>query len=262
LKEVAPSKLGARRRGSKPVWDKQIEKGTRWLYIGYPTQKMADAFGIEYDTLKEMYLQMLDIDYEKLSKKAYALKRKLKGKKRIRLMTNGNELTFSIEGRRINIDDGYLNDENIRVGDVGLNLPSGEVFIAPVEDSANGTVEFNCPTFREGKRIDGLKLTFRDGKVIDIEAKEGEETFRKILAESIGDADKLGEFGVGLNPFAVPIGYTLTDEKTADSIHLALGENRGYGGKNNSSLHWDIVALRPTFYADDELIMENGELKI
>jgi aminopeptidase len=262
LREVPLSKLGAKRRGHKPIWDKQIERGVRWLYIGYPTQKMADAFGIDYLTLKEMYLQMLDIDYKKLSKKAYALRDKLKGKKEIRLLTGNSELTFSVENRRINIDDGYLNEENIRVGDVGLNLPSGEVFIAPVENSANGTVEFNCPTFREGKKIEGLRLTFRDGRVIDFEADEGEETFRKILAESVGDADRLGEFGIGLNPFAVPIGYTLTDEKTAKSIHLALGENRGYGGKNNSSLHWDIVALKPTFYADGKLLMKDGELRL
>jgi aminopeptidase len=262
LKDVPLSKLGARRRAHKPIWDKQIKGKIRWLYIGYPTQRMADAFCVDYDNLKEMYLQMLDIDYAKLSKRAHALRDRLKHKKQIQLITDGNELTFSIKDRRINIDDGYLDEENIRVGDVGLNLPSGEVFIAPVEDSANGTVAFNCPTFRDGKKIKNLKLTFRNGRVIDISATEGGDVFRKILGESLGDADRLGEFGIGLNPFAVPIGYTLTDEKVAGSIHLALGENRGYGGKNNSSLHWDIVALKPTFRADNELIMKDGKLRL
>lgn len=262
LKDVSVDKIGARRRASRPVYDKMFKKKIRWLYLGYPTEKMADAFGIDYKNLKEMYLQMLDIDYKKLSNRAHKLKKKLEGKETIRLITKNNELTFSIKDRRINVDDGVIGEDNIKMDDLGLNLPSGEVFIAPVEDSANGTVLFNCPTFRHGKKIENLQLTFKNGRVIDIKADSGEEDFRGILQNATGAADRIAEFGIGLNPFAVPIGYTLTDEKIDKSIHIALGENRGYGGKNRASIHWDIVTLKPTFYADDVLIMKNGKLKL
>lgn len=266
LRDVPEDKIGARMRGSKPLWDKILKKRIRWLYLGYPTEKMANAYGIDFRNLKEMYLQMLDIDYRKLSKRARKLRDKLQGKETIKLITPSpsrrehNELTFSIKDRRINVDDGFIDEENIKMGDLGLNMPSGEVFIAPVETSANGTVLFNCPTYRHGKKITNLKLTFKNGRVIDISADEGEDKFRQIIRNATGAADRIAEFGIGLNPYAVPIGYTLTDEKVDKSIHIALGENRGYGGKNKSSIHWDIVALKPTFYADDKPIMKEGKL--
>jgi aminopeptidase len=262
LKDVSVAKLGANRKSSRLVYDKMLKKKIRWLYLGYPTEKMANAYGIDYKHLQEMFLQMLDIDYDKLSQRANKLKKKLEGKETIRLITGENELTFSIKDRRINIDDGVIREENIAVGDLGLNLPSGEVFIAPVEDSANGTILFNCPTYRHGKRMSNIRLTFRNGRIIDVKADEGEEAFKGILKNATGACDRIAEFGIGLNPYAVPIGYTLTDEKIDKSIHIAIGENRGYGGKNRSSIHWDIVTLKPTFYADDVLIMKEGKLML
>jgi len=262
LKDVPEEKIGARMRGSKPLYDKILRRKIRWLYLGYPTEKMANAYGVDFRNLMEMYLHMLDIDYKRLSERAHRLKDKLNGADEVKIITDGNELVFSVKDRRINIDDGFIDAEDIRSGDLGLNMPSGEVFIAPVENSANGTILFNCPAFRYGKRITNLRLAFKNGRVIDISADDGAETFRKMLQHASGASDGIAEFGIGLNPYAVPIGYTLTDEKVDRSIHIAVGENRGYGGRSKSSIHWDIVTLKPTIYVDGRLLMKQGELRL
>jgi len=261
FKNVPEEKIGARRKANKPLWDKIVERGIKWCYLGWPSKKMARAYNIPYEELEELYLKTLNVDYRELSKRAHKLRDKLQGKQKIRVThENGTDLTFNITNRRINVDDGYLDEENIKAGDTGLNLPSGEVFIAPLEDSANGVITFNTPTYYNGKVIKNLTLEFENGRVVKSSAEKGHKVFLNALRHAHGDKEFIGEFGIGLNPYARPIGYTLIDEKTPRSIHIALGENRGYGGKNNASIHWDIVLTRPTVKADGEYIMREGKL--
>ncbi len=261
LKEVRESKIGAKRKASEPIWNKIVERGIKWLYLGYPTRRMAEAYGMPYEDLKKMYVKMLDINYSWLEKTCEKVKNYLIGKKKVRIThSNGTNLVFSIENRRINVDDGSISEENLREGDTGLNLPSGEVFVAPLEDSAEGKIIFNCPNYYQGKEIKNLELTFENGRIIKVSAEKGKEVFEQALANAHGDKEFIAEWGIGLNPFAKPIGYTLTDEKIIKSIHIAIGENRGYGGKNKSTIHWDLVLLNPTVYVDDELFMKDGKI--
>ncbi len=261
LKDVSESKIGARRKANEPIWDKIVERGIKWLYLGYPTKKMAEAYNIPYDELKNMYLKMLNIDYKQLEKTCKKIKNFLIGKKKVRIThSNGTDLTFSIENRRINVDDGTISEENVKEGDTGLNLPSGEVFVAPIEDSANGKIIFNCPTYYKGKEIKNLELTFENGRIININAEKGKEVFERAIENAHGDKEFIAEWGIGLNPFAKPIGYTLIDEKVMKSIHIAIGENRGYGGKNKATIHWDLVLLNPNVYVDEKEFMKNGKI--
>ncbi len=146
------------------------------------------------------------------------------------------------------------------------NMPSGEVFTGPHEDSANGTIRFTVPTSPRGVEVSGVQLSFRDGKVVAAAADRGDEYLQAALDTDPG-ARLLGELGIGSNTgIDRPTGHILFDEKMAGTIHLALG--RSYpetGGTNASALHWDLICdLRQggRLSADGETIVQDGQLAV
>jgi aminopeptidase len=168
----------------------------------------------------------------------------------VRIVGERTDLTLSVEGRR------FVN------GDGRHNMPCGEVFTGPVEDSANGEIYFGVPVAVAGREVLGVRLRFEEGRVVEASAEKGEEYLRSMLAADRG-ARYLGELGIGTN-----YGITratkniLFDEKLGGTVHLAVG--RSYeqtGGRNDSSVHWDLICdLREggEFYADGDLIERDG----
>jgi aminopeptidase len=139
------------------------------------------------------------------------------------------------------------------------NLPAGEICLAPLEDQADGTVVFDL-AFWDGRRVEDLEVRFERGVVTPVRAAREFEFFTGILAASDAGAHVIGELGIGLNPaVGEPCGYTLTDEKILGTVHLALGDNRMLGGVNDSTLHWDMMILRPTVEVDGRPLLDDGE---
>lgn len=178
----------------------------------------------------------------------------LDGKMQVEIMGANADLTFSIDGRK------FINS----YGD--QNMPSGEVFTSPVENSAQGWVNFSYPAVYLGREVEGVRLEFEAGKVTQASADKNENFLVSMLDTDEGSR-VLGEFGVGTN-----FGITrftkdiLFDEKIGGSFHLALGS--GFpeaGGTNHSSLHWDLItdARRDTeFRVDGELFYKDGEFQV
>ena len=127
-------------------------------------------------------------------------------------------------------------------------MPDGEVFYSPVEDSAEGVITYaEFPAVYLGHDVVGARLVFREGKVVEASADEGEEFLKQILATDEG-ASRLGELGLGCNPRITRFTRNvLFDEKIDGTVHLAVGASYTYtGGKNESAVHWDMVKdLRP-----------------
>lgn len=133
-------------------------------------------------------------------------------------------------------------DRRFMAGDGRRNMPCGEFFTGPVEDSANGEVTFHFPTLFGGQEVSGVRLRFRDGVVVEAAAERGEKLLHQMLDSDPG-ARRLGELGIGTN-YRIDRGTRsiLFDEKIGGTVHLALG--RSYpetGGVNESSLHWDLI---------------------
>ena len=154
----------------------------------------------------------------------------------VRIVGAGTDLTLSIAGRSMKVDAG------------GANIPGGEFFCSPVEDSAEGEITFaEFPAVMTGRDVVGVHLRFEGGKVVDASAEVNEDFLLETLDTDEG-ARYLGELGIGCNP-----GITrhtrniLFDEKIDGTVHLALGNGiHDIGGTNVSSIHWDIVKdLRP-----------------
>jgi aminopeptidase len=178
----------------------------------------------------------------------------LEGKKQVTVKSPNADLTLSIEGRTFINSDG------------GHNMPSGEVFTGPVEDSTNGWVEYTYPAIEQGKEVDGIRLEFKDGKVVKASAEKNEE-FLLAMLDSDEGARYLGEFAIGTNygiqKFTKSILY---DEKIGGSFHMALGA--GYpetGSKNVSAIHWDMICdIRQDseIRVDGELLYKDGKFMI
>jgi len=265
LADVPVPRIGAWRRGRKPIGDAIDKKGVRWVGIGYPTPKRAKESGISLAKFTNIILSALDIDYAELVKKGRSLVKAVSDASVVHLTSDkGTDIEFEVKGRKWIIDDGVISNEDVEMGDVGLNLPCGEVFICPIENSANGTVFFDVPTSYYGHTISGIKLEFKDGKAVNFDAEYGKKDFKEMLDAATGDKDRFAEFAIGLNPKARFINDVLVDEKVLGTVHIAIGDNKGpsYGGKNSSSIHWDLVMTHPTVKVDGKTIMKNGKLKI
>jgi aminopeptidase len=175
----------------------------------------------------------------------------LNGKHEVRFTTpQGTDLTVRTEGRTWINCDGHE------------NFPDGEVFTGPVEDSTEGFVCYSFPAVHGGREVDGIRLQFRAGRVVDATAAKGEDFLHAMLDQDAG-ARVLGEIALGTN-YAVRhyTRNTLFDEKIGGTFHAALGAAYPEtGGNNQSGLHWDMVCdLRPggKVLVDGQLISESG----
>jgi aminopeptidase len=178
----------------------------------------------------------------------------LKGKRQVVVRGPHIDLTLSIEGRT------FINSDGKR------NMPSGEIFTGPVEDSVNGWVKFTYPAIRQGREVEGVELEFKGGKVVTARAQKNEDYLLSQLDSDAG-ARYLGEFAIGTNTgiqrFTRSI---LFDEKIGGTLHMAVGA--GYpetGSTNQSSIHWDFICDMRTdseVLVDGELFYKNGEFQI
>lgn len=224
---------------------------TRWTLLRIPNESFAQSAGRSNDDVAEFFFGVVLQDWAAESQVYRGLASRLEGTAHVRVVAEGTDLSFRTEGRRYVIDDGHT------------NMPGGEVFTAPIEDSVTGTISFRNPGVFAGVLMEDIRLEFRDGVVVDATARTNEDFLHRVLEMDAG-ARRVGEFGIGMNRritfFSNDI---LFDEKIYGTIHFALG--RSYtecGGRNESALHWDIVQDLRTegrVYFDGALLFEDGD---
>jgi aminopeptidase len=179
-------------------------------------------------------------------------KRILEKSDRVRITGKETDLSFSIRGRTAIPCAGEY------------NMPDGEIFTAPVENSTEGKIFFEFPAIAGGREVAGIRLVFRKGRVVEATAEKNEGYLREMLAADRGAA-VLGEFGIGAN--AGVTSFTrdiLLDEKMGGTIHLAVG--RSYpesGGRNDSAVHWDMIKdlrAQGELFLDGKPVLRTGVL--
>jgi aminopeptidase len=177
----------------------------------------------------------------------------LAGKRDVHVEGPGTDLAISTEGRN------FVNSDGKR------NFPSGEVFTSPVEDTVRGHITYSYPASYNGRTVQGVRLSFENGRVSSFSAEQGEDYLAAMLKVDEG-ASKLGEFAIGTNPGVTRITRNvLFDEKMAGTIHCALGNAYpNAGGTNKSAVHWDMVTdmRQGRVVVDGETLYENGKFVI
>jgi aminopeptidase len=257
LAEVDPSDIARRARARAPMREARLAR--RWCVTLWPTPALAQQAGIGAAAFAAFVNRALFLDREDpvaawraLRDRQERLIERLAGARELRIEGPGTDLRLSVEGRT------WVNSDGRR------NMPSGEVFTGPVEDSAEGRVRFAIPsTPRGGPEVAGVELELRGGEVVSARAERGDQVLQVTLETDAG-AQRLGELGIGTN-FGIdrPTGNILFDEKIGGTVHLALG--RSYpetGGTNVSAVHWDLICdLRAggRLSADGDTIMEDGK---
>ena len=231
LAQIPPEKITLRQKLMRPYFDKLIDSD-RWILTYYPTPAMAQQAGVAYDWLVDFYYRACLVDYQKMKRRLKRWEKILDQGEEVRILAKDTDLRFSIKGRLAKACFGER------------NIPDGEVFLCPVEETVEGKIYFDLPTVRLGREVRGIYLEFKKGRVVKAQAEMGQEVLEKMLATDRG-ARRVGEFALGANENITQVmKNTLFDEKIAGTIHLALGraykEERG-GGKNQSAIHWDLI---------------------
>ena len=169
---------------------------------------------------------------------------------------NGTAFSCSVEGRLPNLSIGRA-DEPGRIG----TFPFGEVPHAPIEGTAEGTIVFDGPMHTVGHLSEPVRYEVRAGRVVEV-AGGGEAELLRGLIETTENADVIGEVSVGTNPAARPDGDVQEAKKRLGCVHIAVGDATGLRGLTWSPLHIDGVIRRPTVWADDTLVVEDGALAL
>ena len=256
LAGVDPGKQRALAKRDKAVQDMVLEKD-RWALTLFPTQALAQESEMGLEEYEEFVFEAMALGeddpvryWREKAREQGRLIERLEGAREVRIVGPGTDLALSIEGRT------FLN------GDGKHNMPCGEIFTGPVEDSVHGEIYFGIPVAVSGREVLGVRLRFEDGRVVEASAEKGEEFLNSMLDADEG-ARYLGELGIGTNyGIRRATKNILFDEKLGGTVHLAIG--RSYektGGKNDSSVHWDLICdLREggELYADGELIEKDG----
>jgi aminopeptidase len=251
----------ARRRLTETYMRRSADGSLRWVVTNFPCQAYAQEADMSLSAYEDFVYSATFADQENpvdAWQQFYNRQEKiiqwLKGKKQVILQGPNVDLSLSIAGRQ------FINC----AGD--KNMPDGEIFTGPVEESANGWVRFTYPAITGGREVNGVELRFQDGKVIEARADKNEE-FLLSQIDSDAGARYIGEFAIGTNygiqRFTKSI---LFDEKIGGSFHLALGA--GYpesGSVNKSSIHWDFICdmkKDSQILVDGELFYKDGKFQV
>jgi aminopeptidase len=241
LSQVPPERQAMRQAATQKLMKRAMERsaeGTyRWALTLFPTHAYASEAGMGLAAYEDFYYgacQATDDDpvgaWARTSAETKRLADWIQGRSEVHVTGDGTDLRLGIEGRAFIAADGRH------------NMPDGEFFTGPVEDSAEGEITFHLPASYAGREVAGVRFRFEGGRVVDASAEKGEEFLIEMLDTDDG-ARRLGELGIGTNyGITAGTGEILLDEKIGGTVHLAVG--RSYpetGGVNESAIHWDMI---------------------
>jgi aminopeptidase len=261
LTGVDTAKQALQSRALEPQRNRYLERAANgeltWVLTLFPTQAAAQDAEMSLPEFEDFVYAagFLDRDDPLAEWKAFGERLErigafLDGVSELRVVGEDTDLRLGVAGRR------WIRSR------ARENFPDGEVFTGPVETSVEGAIRFTYPAIFEGREVDGVRLRFEGGEVVDASASRGEDLLREMIAVDEG-ARRVGEFAFGLNEAVKSFTREiLFDEKIGGTVHLALGT--GYpdtGSVNRSALHWDLICdLREggEVYADGELVYRDG----
>ncbi|PSQ38217.1 aminopeptidase [Halobacteriales archaeon SW_5_70_135] len=254
--DVSGEVARARGEAKQPVLDARLDG--RWVITVHPTAAAAQRAETSTAAYRDLVHDAVDRDWAAHAERQSGLAERLREAEKLRLVAGETtDLRLSVTGMDVYVDDATE------------NLPGGEVATAPVPDSVEGTVRADAPLVRGGETIEGARLTFEDGRVVDHDAERNAAALGRLLDRDEG-ARRLGEVGVGTNRGLDRfVGDVLFDEKVGGTVHVALGrsmeecvpEGRPF---NESAVHADaVVDTREDarLEVDGEVVLRDGRFR-
>jgi len=253
MNDVPGETLAERSRVTKPILEERLSK--RWCLTQHPTKAHAQNAGMSLAEYEDFVYGATLRDWEAVEEYQEELRERLEEASEVRVVAGDEtDVRMSVDGMHA-------------INSAGRhNMPSGEVFTAPVPDSVEGEVHFDKPLIHQGREMEGVRLRFEDGVVVESSAERNEEALDDLLETDEG-ARRLGELGIGTNREIDRFTKNmLFDEKMGETVHMALGraydENVGEGREgNDSAVHVDMIldTSDGRIEFDGEVVQENGE---
>ncbi len=253
-KRISSSAEGAMKRVFR---DRAAAGSLKWTLCEFPTDSQAQECGLSRRDYESFIFSACFLDQEdpgshwlKMREGQQRVVDLLNGRKNFRYRGPDTDISFSTTGRR------WINSDGKR------NMPSGEIFTSPVEESVEGHIRFSDPGIYMGQEVEDVRLWVEKGRIVRWEAGKGRELLDQILR--VSGADRFGEAAIGTNKGIERFTRNmLFDEKIGGTVHMALGSSYAEaGGGNESAIHWDLLAdMRRggEIFADGEVIYRNGE---
>lgn len=265
LSQVPPERQMKRQAATRGLMQRTMARAAegshRWVYTIFPTNAYASDAEMSLREFEDFYFHACLADdpdplgaWKHASEECHRLADWIDGREEVHITAPGTDIKLGIAGRKFIPCDGEH------------NMPDGEFFTGPIEDSVEGEVSFHLPAVIGGREVAGVHLRFEAGKVVDASAERGEEYLINMLDTDEG-ARRLGELGIGTN-YGIDRGTrdVLLDEKIGGTVHLAVGASYPEsGGTNDSAVHTDMVCdLRQggRLEVDGELLQENGTFAV
>ncbi|MGD2155241.1 MAG: aminopeptidase [Anaerolineales bacterium] len=263
LSNIDASRQKKRQEAHAPILRTQMirgaEKTFKWVSTLYPTAAYAMEAEMGILEFEDFVFSACHADpatsdpvsyWQGVKLEQQEIVDRIEGHDQIIVRGSDVDLSLSIKGRKFRNSYGKH------------NMPDGEIYTSPVEDSVSGWVRYTYPAIYAGRVVEGVELTFENGKVIKASAKKNQDFLLEMLETDTG-ARFVGEFAIGtnyhINRFT---GIILFDEKIGGTFHMALGA--GYpetGSQNKSKIHWDMICDLHTdseILVDGEIIYRNG----
>lgn len=228
---IESERMGALQAAYRPSSRRMMNHDVPWVACQYPTAALAQEAGLGTEEFSRLLYGSVLRDWAVEGERMRAISAYFDAASEVRIVGESTDLRLSLEGRSMKVDA------------LGANLPGGEFFGCPIEDSAEGEISFTeFPAVYRGREVSGIRLAFSGGRVVDASAETNETYLLETLDIDDG-ARRLGELGIGCNPGITRyMRNTLFDEKMNGTVHLALGNSyTDLGGVNTSAIHWDLV---------------------
>jgi leucyl aminopeptidase (aminopeptidase T) len=234
-----------------------LEKKKNLVVLLDPNLQQAQALGKSFEETREMFLASLDIDYDALTDLGQRIINVMEKGGMIHLTgPRGTDLRLRADERSWINDDGKPVPPSIPVTHYIHNLPVGEVYVAPTEDSAYGIL---CPKDFPGMPMTGVRIEFKRGERAVISAERGLEFMKPRLEKATGNPYCIAEFAFGTNPCGDTL---LATEKAYGTCHVAIGQNTWLGGTNECSVHIDFLVENPTVTIDGKFVLKEGKFNV
>ncbi len=264
LGNVDPARQKRRQKTLAPILEAQMRRGAdrsfKWVTTLFPTAGLAEEAGMSLKNFEDFVYRACHANekdpvafWKKVEEKQARIIERLGGHSQVVVRGPNVDLSLSIKGRK------FVNGSGLN------NMPDGEIFTGPVEESLNGWVRYDYPAIYNSVMVEGVELTFSNGKVISAKATANQPFLMEMLDSDPG-ARYVGEFAIGMNYEIDQFSHNiLFDEKIGGSFHMALGA--GYpetGSKNKSIIHWDMICGLKNdseMLVDGELVYKNGQFK-
>lgn len=241
---------------------RHLKRKMRSALIGFPTPQDSRAMNIPFKKLSKIFWGALNVDYEEIYRFNKKLLEKLSHADKIRIVGEKTNIELSVKRRKFFNSSGLVTKQE----EIGyVDLPDGEIFTSPIEKSVNGEIYFDLPcVYFYGKQVRGVWFKFVKGRLVDYKIDKGFRDFEEVYKNASGNKDMVAELGIGTNPRArITGGMIIVDEKVRGTIHMAIGNNKHFGGKNEATIHWDffkdMTKKGSRLYVDGKIFIKDGK---